>query len=132
LNPIQVGFLLYRVENGLDGRPQVARWRASDLFVPHALIGAGIIARLLDAVIDYFVSRGFKQLKVELVTSPRSAGSTLPEQGRDRGNRQALTHAINFYKSRDFVYEMPESKDSPEHLVRLLGDATDDARPSMQ
>src|SRR5580765_4500878 len=45
---IQVGFLLFE-EIGNN-----VRWKTTDLFVPHSLVGAGILARFLESLIRWF------------------------------------------------------------------------------
>ena len=136
LHPIQVGFVTYRVpEEG------IVEWNCSALFVPHALIGAGIIARFLDALIHYFFeTMNVSTLRVILdgpaglhetpagppgsdtaasvAASPSAAPASSAIRPRDRGNRQALNQTINFYKSRFFAYERDGEETTPRRLVR--------------
>ena len=53
---IQVGFLLFQEEGfeSSDEKAKAVRWKTTELFVPATLIGAGISARFLDALIKHF------------------------------------------------------------------------------
>ena len=59
--PLQAGVVLY--QTGLTGRRTFAEWRSQDLFVPHALHGAGITTHLLDEVIAHFKAGGIAELR---------------------------------------------------------------------
>ena len=113
LNPIQCGFLLYQIDDA-----KCVRWSSLELFVPHSLIGAGINARFLDAVIDHFCSKtGFAEIHVELEEITPAKSKEAPTKTKQQGNgcvdgkyrpdpasRRARLQTINFYKSRRFEY----------------------------
>lgn len=114
--PIQVGFLVHE----LTRDDQVAVWNASALFVPHALMGAGIVARFLDAVIRHFSQLGCHELRVVIDAVEGRPEAGTKEQRREQGNRQAMTQAVNFYKSRYFVYRKGKDGASPAELTHIL------------
>lgn len=109
MHELQVGFLVYTLEAG-DSGESTARWKTGQLFVPHALSGAGIIARLLDAAIARFRKTGVTTLHVTVDDNPAESH---PSGGRrslrrpGRAARLATVRTINFYKSRGFVHERP-------------------------
>lgn len=94
LRPIQVGILRYSTDES------IARWHCDDLFVPYALVGGGIMARFLDALIEHFKAQ--KRAGLGVTISDRET-RFVP----NRAARWALVETINFYKSRGFVYEDP-------------------------
>jgi hypothetical protein len=119
--PLQVGFLLYsaKVE---DGR-KIIEWATPHLFVPHSLIGAGIVARFLDALIARFCSfDGVEELQVRYdeISGPQPGrgdpARALRRFRRDAASRLERVSTINFYKSRGFLYMRP---DQTGELTRL-------------
>lgn len=99
--PIQVGFLIFNKRND-----KTVSWNGSELFVPEPLMGAGIVARFLDAILVHF--KGY-EVRADL--------RDRREQRSDPATRQELLQDINFYKSRGFEYaEQPGS--GPIKLVR--------------
>jgi hypothetical protein len=122
--PIQVGFLVYSAtqeRSQFDGSmKKVARWQTPHLVVPHSLIGGGIIARFLDAVIAWFT----KTLDIEEIivrlewpTPDRTKESGDSRFARDPASRLERVNTINFYKSRGFRYMPP----GPDGELRTLG-----------
>lgn len=115
----QAGFLL--CQSGQDGAHRYVQWHVQQMFVPHSLVGAGIVARLLEAIINHFKQRylagqGPDQLRVLLEDETKAEGqNTL----RDPGNRLQRVHLINFYKSRGFVITAPEPNSKTSRLMRL-------------
>ena len=95
LDPVQVALLLFDAE--MAGPKFVVRWHCDDFFVPPALSGAGFTGRFLDRVIAQLRTDGVNEIHV---TISRKASQKLP----NRAARWALVEAINFYKSRGFVY----------------------------
>jgi hypothetical protein len=112
--PVQVGFLLFTQNNG-----GTVAWRTSELFVPHSLIGGGIIARFLDAVLSHFVKETtVAEIRITLEdegAAPRT-DQTTPLRP-DLASRQQRVHTINFYKSRFFVYQPPAGHGKIHELV---------------
>jgi len=102
---IQVGFALVAEDpTGTDGGRE-AQLDGDDLFVPHALTGGGIVARLLDALIAYYrgtekAPREFTRLRVRLF-QPTAKGK---ERFPGKAEREKRIRLIEFYKSRGFVY----------------------------
>jgi hypothetical protein len=106
LKPIQVGFLCYTVENAS------VNWHCDDLFVPYALIGGGIVARFLDALIRHFKESNVRMINVTV----SDKGSRFAP---NRADRLALVETINFYKSRSFVYIDPSKEEEERTRLRL-------------
>ncbi len=117
LKPLQGGFLLYAIHSdapraeGETGK--YVQWSSQEFFVPHSLIGAGIMARFLDSAIHYFCGQpDVQEIRVTLdeqnlaahkrraAGAPGKSGKLLP----DPASRRARVQTINFYKSRGFVY----------------------------
>jgi GNAT superfamily N-acetyltransferase len=108
--PFQAGVVFYK-KGETDGGRRFAEWRNQDLFVPHALIGAGIIARLLNEVLDHLQQDGVDEFRVVF------------DQARarpDPASRWNLLHEINFYKSRGFVAESPVGTGGEMRLVHRV------------
>jgi len=102
-NPIEVGFLLYREETLNDGN-RSATWDCREMFVPHALNGAGISARLLESTLDYFRhhERAITELRVNIGYAEES--SVKRSNRPNRALRLERVQTIGFYKSRGFTY----------------------------
>ena len=138
----QAGFLL--CTQGQDDGGSFVQWDVQHLFVPHSLIGSGIVARLLEAIVGHFkklhaAGQGPDWLQVLLDTelkppaakTPVQAGTrqsdpakaeTVPDMAnvhRDPGHRLQRVHLINFYKSRGFLITAPESGNQASRLMRL-------------
>ena len=123
---IQVGFLLYRVV-AEPARPTRAEWTSREMFIPHALEGAGLTVRFLDALIAEFRSArpDIGELRVTinvkksraLPRDPRPEGSAPHRPGR--AERILMLQTLNFYKSRGFTYA-ERSADDPERRVLRL------------
>jgi hypothetical protein len=113
--PIQVGFLLYTS----SADKQVVEWHASDMFVPPALIGAGIVARFLDAIIESFRGSASK-LRVVLDQRETDATGKKTPPRRDTASRRARVHDISFYKSRGFIYSHLTEAGDPRVLELAL------------
>ena len=96
--PLDVGFALMRETEEPHG--WTAACSADDFFVPPALMGAGIVGRMLDALIAHYrdpkrtASRRFQRLAV--VFDGESAGP------RGRAARDERVRQIEFFKSRGF------------------------------
>ena len=90
---IDVGFALVR-EAG-DAASRTATVQAQHFYVPPALMGAGIISRQLDAVLDHYQRRGVRQMTVVF-----GEGAAKPVRGR--AAREARVREIEFFKSRGF------------------------------
>jgi len=113
--PIQVGFLLYR-DASVDGIVSF-QWHSAHLFVPHALVGAGIVARLLDAAVHHFKSNGNgKRTELSVLLDEDSAAPAARGQP-DPASRLQRVRTINFYKSRGFVHTSPDGNGA--RLLRL-------------
>lgn len=116
LRPLEVGILFYQLEAG----SRCVEWNSSDFFVPPSLLGAGVIARFLDAIIEKF--EGY-DLRVHLddglvdADAPAQAGLR-PDRKRTRGagQRAAVAQTIAFYKSRGFQYEDAAEGGRPQVL----------------
>jgi hypothetical protein len=113
--PIQVAFLLYIMSNNATGARTVA-WTTSQFYVPSTLIGAGITARFLDAVLQHFKREKVQTIEIILAEDGHVAGkeeltAPLTKPARsfkpDPGNRMERVHTIDFYKSRGFAYVAP-------------------------
>lgn len=102
-----VGILVYHPKP----ESQIIEWQSENLFVPHSLNGAGFTARFLDAIIAHFEPTAFRQLHV--VFDPKKARP-------DPANRLRQLHDVNFYKSREFLYETPTPPGEDLRLVRDL------------
>lgn len=144
----QVGFL--GATSKREGSDLEVSWREQDLWVPPFLIGAGIIARFLDAVLAHFqrkIDRDELYAKVVLDVSfdPRAheakpgdqaatgcgrAGGSPTQSPHARGTepvptlsaaeRLRRTHSIEFYRSRGFRYSQPAGPDEVVRLIRTL------------
>jgi hypothetical protein len=119
----QVGFVLYR-QVRCDGGVCV-EWNSQNLFVPYPLIGAGIVARLLDATINHFTNLVVdrpRQLRV-FVDEMRACApaSATQKQFSDPGSRLQRVRDISFYRSRGFSYVCPDSPgEVPNSMILLL------------
>ena len=121
-------------ENLLLGEPDAEEvwrvsWRSTELFIPLALHGSGILARLLDSVIRYYDKRhsttpARKYVQLEVQFSPDEAPSKGKKSGPrkpkvlSQAARQQRVREIEFYKSRGFRYITPE-KESGEIILIL-------------
>ncbi len=115
---IQVGFLLYKESDGGPRPRKICEWQSPHLYVPHALIGGGILGRFLDAVINHFKSDGaVGELRVifeeQMPGAPDAGGKLRP----DAASRFERVHTLNFYKSRGFVYQPPDRNGELRALV---------------
>jgi hypothetical protein len=110
----QAGFLLYRT--GRDAGGRYVEWDAEHLFVPHALIGSGVVARFLEAVIVHFQHQARSENRPDWLQVRLDPGAATGRSAvqRDRGHRLQRVHLINFYKSRGFVLTLPESDDGTQ------------------
>jgi hypothetical protein len=101
--PIDVGFLLYHEAPAENGRHRVS-WDCREMFVPHALNGAGISARFLESTLDYFRDRqpGVSELRVDIDYEDDTA--TRRNARPNRAARLERVQTISFYKSRGFTY----------------------------
>lgn len=101
--PFQAGFLLCQF--GRDHEGTFVQWQVQHLFVPLSLNGSGIVARLLDAIVNHFrgtAQRGQGPDRIQVIFDEEArAGAATPR--RDPGHRLHRVHLINFYKSRGFV-----------------------------
>lgn len=136
----QAGFVL--CQSGRDEEGSFVQWDVQHLFVPHSLVGSGIVARLLEALVDYFrksyaAGQGPDRLQVLLDTElkphepkPRANPSqpdlrkaevqpNAANVHRDPGHRLQRVHLINFYKSRGFLITAPGSGSQASHMMRL-------------
>jgi hypothetical protein len=93
---IQVAFVRYSNAEG------TLAWDCNDLFVPHALIGGGIMGLFLDRLIGYFRSAGY--LRIDVTIGVKHSRPAL-----NRAARWDMVKTINFYKSRGFVYREPSA-----------------------
>ena len=103
-----------------------ATWRANELFVPLALTGSGIIARLLDALIKRYRDaksengRDFRRLEVEFSSAlPNKAAQEKPKV-LSQAARYERVRDIEFYKSRNFSYVKREDRHTGEIALRLV------------
>jgi GNAT superfamily N-acetyltransferase len=94
--PLDVGFVL----TDQDRDSGTATIRGHHFYVPPALVGAGIIARLLDAVIEHYKGQGFGELKVDF-------GGPGAKPVRGQAARDARIREIEFFKSRGFEQLRP-------------------------
>lgn len=102
--PIDVGFLLYQEVDGHEGA-RCASWDSREMYVPHALNGAGISARFLESTIEYFRDHQphLTGLRVDIgYNEPSSQGQRPPRP--NRASRLERVQMISFYKSRGFTY----------------------------
>ncbi|MGC4073044.1 MAG: hypothetical protein QM760_11075 [Nibricoccus sp.] len=102
-DPIDVGFLLYQEVPGHEGA-RCASWDCREMFVPHALNGAGISARFLESTIDYFRDhqKHLTGLRVDIDYEDDSAAKKSARP--NRASRLERVQTISFYKSRGFTY----------------------------
>lgn len=139
----QAGFLLC-TKGEIEGQGSFVQWDVQHLFVPHSLVGSGIVARLLEAIVDYFkkshvAGKGPNWLQAVLDTEikPQPAKSPAQPSGRqseaskaptapvvaniqrDPAHRLQRVHLINFYKSRGFLVAAPGSDGPASRLMRL-------------
>lgn len=128
LRSVQVGLLTYRrvpTESGYE-----ACWGASELFVPPALMGAGIVARLLDAVVAYFAEeQGGRIERARVSLTEDGHGGPGPQSARDPSGRLRSVNLINFYKSRGFVYADELDGAGCDELVRRFGQSAPPIAP---
>lgn len=112
-------------ETSIDG-DRKASWQANHLFVPDALHGIGILARLLDAVIQHYEASGahprFVQLEVQYLQKQPDDPTATGQKPKvlSAALRQERVQDIEFYKSRGFQYMEPEGADGGIKLVRKL------------
>jgi hypothetical protein len=108
--------------------PWAAGWRAQDLYVPRAFYGSGILARFLDAVVNYYeqqnlvagAARRFVQLEVHFAPDQLVSGKTaLRPKVLSPAARQQRVQDIEFYKSRGFGYVKPEHPQTGEITLAL-------------
>ncbi len=102
--PIDVGFLLYQESPGHEGA-LCAAWDCREMFVPHALYGAGISARFLESTIDYFRDQQphLTGLRVDIDYKDETAVKQRTARP-NRASRLERVQTISFYKSRGFTY----------------------------
>jgi hypothetical protein len=104
---------------GYEGKPD-----GKKLFVPLALSGGGIIARLLDAIIKHYGSaksendRDFG--KLEVVFSSALPNEAAKAKVLSQAARYERVRDIEFYKSRNFSYFEREDKHTGEIILRLV------------
>ena len=103
-DPIDVGFLLYRETPGHEGA-LCATWNCREMFVPHALNGAGISARFLESTIDYFRDNTPHLTGIRVNIDYEDDTATHRRSTRpNRASRLERVQTISFYKSRGFTY----------------------------
>lgn len=117
LREVQVGLLAFETRGNLE-EGVVATWRSSDLFVPPALIGGGIIARFLDDIVaELRWAFGGACIAARVVIDDAPAEERLDHNPgpartlgfrRDPAKRNERVQTIAFYKSRGFVYQPRE------------------------
>jgi hypothetical protein len=102
-DPIEVGLLMYREHRDNTGS-QYATWSSREMFVPHALSGAGISARFLESTLAYFRDEqpDLGELRVDIEYTEDSTGSR--SNRPNRASRLERVQMISFYKSRGFTY----------------------------
>lgn len=118
--PVQVGFLCAR--ETLRGQTLEVAWKAADLYVPPFLIGGGVIARLLDAVLSHYRQRlrppEVSEVVIRVTFGAGNAdASPRGERPLTAAERLRRTHDIEFYRSRNFHYAEPPS---PEGALALV------------
>jgi hypothetical protein len=127
LEPMQVGFLLYTEKPNAEGKKSV-QWDSKEMFIPHSLMGAGIIARFLDAVRRHFLDNSqYHEIIVTLEAPDKSeAGKNYenpekqPTKFRpDPAARRERVQTINFYKSRGFTYYRCKEEEGEVRRLRL-------------
>ncbi|ATC65364.1 hypothetical protein CMV30_16225 [Nibricoccus aquaticus] len=102
--PIDVGFLLYQEVAGHEGA-RCAAWDCREMFVPHALNGAGISARFLESTIDYFRDHAPHLTGLRVDIDYEDESSVRQRTARpNRASRLERVQTIGFYKSRGFTY----------------------------
>jgi GNAT superfamily N-acetyltransferase len=126
--PLMVGFVLVK-DATVAGRRQVT-WRAEELFVPPALQGSGITARLLDALVALYQREPGSVAAVELRVQLDSQPAKAPGSGRGKPSgaarplgpavRHERVRLIEFYKSRGFAYTKPEEANQKVELAFLV------------
>jgi hypothetical protein len=106
-----------------------AVWRSGDLYVPQALHGSGILARLLDAIIKHYETsntggspRRFVQLEVRFAPDQiAAAGEKTHSKPKilSQAAREQRVQDIDFYKSRGFQYVKAENPMTGEITLTL-------------
>lgn len=123
---IGVGFVAVneREKNGL----WTAEWKADEFFVPPTLFGAGIVARLLDAVIMHYRSapgrqpaKTFAELRVQFAGTGTTGSQPARQKTKPLGPaaRYERVREIEFYKSRGFHYVTREDPATGTIELRL-------------
>jgi Patatin-like phospholipase len=98
--PIQVAFLLYTLET--EGPVKRAIWRQKEFYVPPPMVGAGITARFLEAVITHFIAKT-EVTELQVIIEEPSPDDK-PARRLGRALRLERVQTISFYKSRGFKY----------------------------
>jgi hypothetical protein len=126
LRPLQAGFVLVTEGTTPKGKCD-ACWDDRDFYVPPALMGAGIVARMLDALIRHYDDKKtVKELRVRLFTEPHPAagpnsGQPSPAGRRlDPAERTERVRRIEFYKSRGFVSPIAQTGDAAAGVLELI------------
>lgn len=102
----------------------VAEWRADEFFVPPSLHGAGMVSRMLDALIHHY-SEGkpdaVDELQVQFTGIHKEAPSYETRKSAVLGQaaRYRRVRDIEFYKSRGFRYRRREHPRSGEITLHL-------------
>src|SRR5262249_9508387 len=107
---LPVGLVIVREEENCND-PRTAWWQSSEFFVPRSMHGAGILARLLDALVKQYEERNFVRLKVHFAPRARDQKEPLKPKVLSQAERQQRVRDIEFYKSRGFQYvELEDQK----------------------
>ena len=137
-----VGFAIVKEQRSTDNRDKVvpagpekdvwtADWQSSQLYIPQALQGGGMLARLLDAVIEHYkggsssVPKGkFVRLNVHFTPEKpeivgKGAGPGPKPKILSRAAREQRVQDIEFYKSRGFNYVKAEKPETGEITLTL-------------
>ena len=113
-----------------------ASWQSTEFFVPRSMLGGGILARLLDALVKQYKkggaaakSRNFVRLEVhfapptpgqeKLSQAPGEKELSSKPKVLSQAERQQRVQDIEFYKSRGFQYEKPENSKTGEIVLAL-------------
>ena len=103
--PLDVGFALVRQEGGM------VRWYTDHFFVPPALMGGGIIGRMLDALIAHYRTVSHIN-RLEVVFGATADGS----RPRGRAATNERVKLMEFFKSRGFRPQ-PEDDATPGRVT---------------
>ena len=123
---LPVGLVIVR-ETQTSNDQWTATWQATELFVPRSMHGAGILARLLDALVRQYGkggaaanSRNFIRLQVRFAPQdPGQKERSLKPKILSQAERQQRVQDIEFYKSRGFQYVAPEDRETGEIVLAL-------------